>query len=595
MTVPITVNGVTFLFPTPGDRNWGAQATAAIVALSTGTLQKTGGAFALTNAVDFGADFGLRSVYLESRSANRAAAGVLRLANSDLLSWRNAANTADLGLGVSSDQLVFNGQRISLPTIDSGFALQSGVAGFPEASSVTAAELGRLSGVTSPIQSQIDNKLAVTGGSLVGPLLLSTSPTTNLQAATKQYVDTVAGLGIRMKDAVRVATTANGTLASAFANGQTVDGVTLATGNRILIKNQSVPAENGIYTVNASGAPTRATDADTFDENINAFVFVTAGTVNANSQWLSSTNPGGTLGTSPITFAQFSGAVSFSTDGQGIEIGGSVLSLELDGSSLSKSASGLRVANSGISNAQVAADAAIARTKIASGNAFRVLGTNENGQIVDLGAIATNRVLVSDPTLGLPVASSITTTTLGFLDITSSLTGLLNTRLSTAGGSLTGPLNMNSQQINNIAAVPSADGSVIGRRHGFGGNSVMVMSLSDDAVCRIDGIGSSSTIIVQTRPFSGDNRGLCGAIRMQSGIGTANAFAGELFSHFAASDTPPAAGSSGGVDGMINFQCDATDSPARLWIKNRVGSTISIRLYFIVADYPNATIISTNL
>ena len=58
-----------------------------------------------------------------------------------------------------------------------------------------------------------------------------------------------------LNNSVRVATTANGTLSSAFANGQTVDGVTLATNDRILLKNQSTGSENGIYTVNASGAP----------------------------------------------------------------------------------------------------------------------------------------------------------------------------------------------------------------------------------------------------------------------------------------------------------------------------------------------------
>ena len=87
------------------------------------------------------------------------------------------------------------------------------------------------------------------------------TPTNATDAATKQYVDdTVAS--ISWKNEVRVATTVAGTLASSFANGQAVDGITLATGDRILIKDQATQTENGIYTVNASGAPTRATDAD---------------------------------------------------------------------------------------------------------------------------------------------------------------------------------------------------------------------------------------------------------------------------------------------------------------------------------------------
>jgi hypothetical protein len=111
------------------------------------------------------------------------------------------------------------------------------------------------------------------------------APTAGTDAANKQYVDdTVAGLS--WKNEVRVATTAPGTLASAFANGQTVDGTVLATGDRILLKDQSTQTENGIYTVNASGAPTRATDADSGDEMSGAAVYVTNGTTNQGTRWL---------------------------------------------------------------------------------------------------------------------------------------------------------------------------------------------------------------------------------------------------------------------------------------------------------------------
>lgn len=107
------------------------------------------------------------------------------------------------------------------------------------------------------------------------------------------------------KDAVRVATTAAGTLSSAFANGQSVDGVTLVTGNRILIKNQSSAVENGIYTVNASGAPTRATDFDTDAEVLRGCqTYVQYGTINAGANfqvWSSNATPI-VVGTSTIVF-----------------------------------------------------------------------------------------------------------------------------------------------------------------------------------------------------------------------------------------------------------------------------------------------------
>lgn len=100
-----------------------------------------------------------------------------------------------------------------------------------------------------------------------------------------------------MLGAVRVATTTNGTLATAYENGDTVDGVTLATGDRILLKNQSTGAENGIYTVNASGAPTRATDADGAGELYQGLkVHVLEGTTNARTTWKLTTSGTITIG-----------------------------------------------------------------------------------------------------------------------------------------------------------------------------------------------------------------------------------------------------------------------------------------------------------
>jgi hypothetical protein len=101
------------------------------------------------------------------------------------------------------------------------------------------------------------------------------------------------------KEAVRVATTANGTLSTAYANGSAVDGVTLATNDRVLIKNQTTASENGIYTVNASGSPTRATDFNTTGAEVanGAIIPIQFGTVNGGSTWQLVTN-GGTIGNS---------------------------------------------------------------------------------------------------------------------------------------------------------------------------------------------------------------------------------------------------------------------------------------------------------
>lgn len=133
------------------------------------------------------------------------------------------------------------------------------------------------------------------------------TPTLATDAANKGYVD-AAVVGIDWKASVRVATTTAVTLATAFANGQVIDGVTLATGDRILIKDQAAGADNGIYVVAASGAPTRASDADTFGEMTASFaVFVEEGTVNSDSAWTLTNNGTITIGVTALVFTQFTG------------------------------------------------------------------------------------------------------------------------------------------------------------------------------------------------------------------------------------------------------------------------------------------------
>lgn len=139
-------------------------------------------------------------------------------------------------------------------------------------------------------------------------------------AATKAYVDNLVN-GLDWKPSVRVATTAAGTLATSFANGQTVDGVVIATGNRLLIKNQAAGAENGLYTVNASGAPTRTTDADANAEVTPGMaVFVEEGTANGNQQWVLTTDAPIVLGTTALTFAQTGAQGTSPTAGAGLTL-----------------------------------------------------------------------------------------------------------------------------------------------------------------------------------------------------------------------------------------------------------------------------------
>lgn len=388
-----------------------------------------------------------------------------------------------------------------LAALTASRALQSSGSGFIEVSAVTSTELGYVSGVTSAIQTQLNAKLALAGGTMSGDINMGGNQVTNLDApvaasdaATKGYVDSVAE-GLKPKTAVRLATDAAGTLASDFENGDTVDGEVLATGDRLLIKDQADPAENGIYIVQASGAPVRSSDFDSLtpiDEINGAMVAVQEGTENAGKLFVQS-GVVATIGTDPINFIFFNSSsglvggdgitisgsnVSVDHDGQGLqfvanqlalELDGSTLSksasglkvadlgigtgqlaaaavteaklaasvagdgiaggagtalsvdhdgeglqfvsnqlaLELDGATLSKSASGVKVADGGISNTQVNAAAAIARSKLASGNAHRILVNDAGGAFAEAAALTNGQLLIGS-TGAAPVAAALT-------------------------------------------------------------------------------------------------------------------------------------------------------------------------------------------
>lgn len=145
-------------------------------------------------------------------------------------------------------------------------------------------------------------------------------PTSAQEAATKAYVDSVSA-GLNVKPAVLVATTANITL----LGEQTIDGV-LTSASRVLVKNQSLSQNNGIYTSGA-GAWTRVTDMDAWTEVPGAFVFVEQGTLYADTAWVCTADPGGTLGVTAITWSQFAGAGTY-TAGTGLQLTGTQFSID---------------------------------------------------------------------------------------------------------------------------------------------------------------------------------------------------------------------------------------------------------------------------
>jgi hypothetical protein len=198
----------------------------------------------------------------------------------------------------------------------------------------TTTELNYVDGVTSAIQTQLDAKLALAGGTMTGAIAMGTNkitglgtPTDATDAATKAYVDSAAQ-GIDWKASVRAATTANVTLASDLENGDVLDGVTLATGDRVLVKDQSTGSENGIYVVKESGAPDRSTDADSNAEvTANFAVFVEQGTVNADSGFTLTNNGAVTVGTTALVFTQFTGLGQI-VAGTGLDKTGNTLDID---------------------------------------------------------------------------------------------------------------------------------------------------------------------------------------------------------------------------------------------------------------------------
>lgn len=162
--------------------------------------------------------------------------------------------------------------------------------------------------------------LTTAGGTLTGALVLHSDPTNALEAATKQYVDAVSE-GLHVHASCHAATTANIDLSTGAQNTSVIDGVTLATGNRLLVKNQTNKTQNGIYVVNATGAATRAVDFDSPTEiDGGDFVFILYGTINGETGWVQ-TNTVGTIGVSDIEFTQFSGMGTY-TAGSGLSLNG---------------------------------------------------------------------------------------------------------------------------------------------------------------------------------------------------------------------------------------------------------------------------------
>ena len=294
----------------------------------------------------------------ESLTADRAVIsnGSQKIAVSDVTSTELGyldGVTSAVQTQLDAKQATITGGASTIATSDltASRALQSNASGKVEVSDVTTTELGYLDGVSSALQTQLDNKqpldaqltdiagltptdsnfivgdgsnfvlesgatartslglgsistqaannVALTGGSITG----LGSPSSSSDAATKNYVDEAVA-GLRTRIIAEVATTANINLTNALEAGDTIDGITLVAGDRVLVKDQSTATENGLYLAVSSGAASRDPEHDTIAELSGGLIVVNQGSTNDNKIFLCTTDTTGSIGSTNITYTQ---------------------------------------------------------------------------------------------------------------------------------------------------------------------------------------------------------------------------------------------------------------------------------------------------
>jgi hypothetical protein len=267
-------------------------------------------------------------------------------------------------------------------------------------------------GATTPSTGVFTNIATTTG-------TISSAPSGPTSIVNQAYVDAIAQ-GLAFKAPANFATTGNITLSGLAVQAGGDWNATLTAGNRILVKDQTAGADNGIYLA-AAGAWTRSLDANTYDELLSAYLFVTSGVTLSGSAWVDTNSPGGTLGTTPITFVQFSNTALY-TAGTGLTLAGyqfSITPVGTAGTYGSASAVPVFVTNASGQVTSVTNTAiAIANTQVSG------LGTMSTQ---NANAVAITGGTINGTTIGGSTAAAVTGTIV-----------TANTYFSGAGTNLTG-------------------------------------------------------------------------------------------------------------------------------------------------------------
>lgn len=311
----------------------------------------------VTVAIDSSVTTNTGTQTLTNKTISGASNTLSNIPNSSLTNSTVSYGGVSLALGASDATPAFNlADATGYPTSAlSGTIANSQLTGAIDATkihdgSISNTEFGYLNNVSSNIQTQLDAKLvkannlsdltnastarsnlglgtiatqnasnvAVTGGSITG----LGSPSAGSDAATKTYVDNLVA-GLKTRIITRVATTANIDLTADLQNGDTLDGITLATGNKVLVKNQTDASENGVYDVVASGTATRNSDYDTIAELAGQIVVIQEGTTNGDTLFLCTTDSDAILGTSDIVFTKVEPANTGTVTSVGVADAGS--------------------------------------------------------------------------------------------------------------------------------------------------------------------------------------------------------------------------------------------------------------------------------
>lgn len=207
MATSLVVNGVSYLYPDTGDQSWGTVASAWAAAVTSGMLQKAGGAFTLTADANFGPNFGLLGKYFTSQTSGAASTGVVRLANTEAVSWRNNAATADIALAKNaSDQLTWAGAAF----LSSAGALLAGA--FPAFTGDVTTLAGAVATTVAKIQGTV-----VSGTTGTGNVVFSASPT---------FTGTIAAGALTLTTALAIAQGGTGQITQTAAFNALQPGTT---------------------------------------------------------------------------------------------------------------------------------------------------------------------------------------------------------------------------------------------------------------------------------------------------------------------------------------------------------------------------------